>query len=88
MSNNPIAQQPDANAYEARVRVWLEISEPLEHQLEPLGREAIDRLQLSPGDRGLDIGFGVGSTPFALAVVRRFNKAAQSMAAAMGFCHV
>jgi len=66
-NDNPIARRPDADADEARVRVWLGIREPLERQLEPLGRVAIDRLQLSPGDRVLDIGFGIGSTPFALA---------------------
>lgn len=54
-------------AGDARVRAWLEIREPLESQLEPLGRAAIAQLSLRPGERVLDIGFGIGGTPFALA---------------------
>lgn len=63
---NPTAKQSGVSADEAHVRMWLDIREPLERQLEPLGRAAIDRLQLSSGDRVLDIGCGTGSTPFAL----------------------
>jgi ubiquinone/menaquinone biosynthesis C-methylase UbiE len=37
--------------------------------LEPLGRPAISALQLSVGDRVLDIGCGIGTTPFTLAQV-------------------
>jgi len=66
-SNNALTDQPESNAGDARVREWLGIREPLERQLEPLGRAAIDQLQLSAGDRVLDIGFGIGSTPAALA---------------------
>lgn len=68
MSNNtPLTDQPEVDAGDARVRVWLDIREPLERQLEPLGRAAIDHLQLGAGDRVLDIGFGIGTTPLALA---------------------
>ena len=51
----------------ARVRAWLEIREPLERQLDPLGRAAIDQLRLGAGDRVLDVGFGIGGTPLTLA---------------------
>lgn len=57
----------DADAGNARVRLWLDIRAPLERQLAPLGRAAIDRLRLAPGDRVLDIGPGIGGTPRALA---------------------
>jgi SAM-dependent methyltransferase len=50
-----------------RVRSWLEVREPLERQLLPLGAAVIDELQLVSGERVLDIGCGVGATPHALA---------------------
>lgn len=50
-----------------RVRAWLEIREPLERQLRPLGHRAMDALDLRPGERVLDLGCGVGGTPRALA---------------------
>ena len=62
-----LTEDPEARAGGARVRAWLEIREPLERQLEPLGREAIKQLRLGAGERVLDIGFGIGSTPLALA---------------------
>ena len=52
---------------ELRVRVWLEIREPLERQLEPLGQVALAAIQPLPGERVLDIGCGIGRTPLALA---------------------
>lgn len=57
----------DRVAADARVRAWLEIREPLERQLEPLGRTAASQLCLRSGERVLDIGVGIGGTPFALA---------------------
>jgi SAM-dependent methyltransferase len=56
-----------AVADEQRVRLWLEIREPLERQLGPLGQAAIAAIQPLPGERVLDIGCGVGGTPRALA---------------------
>jgi SAM-dependent methyltransferase len=58
---------PQAYSDELRVRVWLEIREPLERQLEPLGQAVMAAMQLFPGERVLDIGCGIGGTPLALA---------------------
>jgi SAM-dependent methyltransferase len=58
---------PQAYSDELRVRIWLEIREPLERQLEPLGRAAMAAIQPLPGERVLDIGCGIGGTPLALA---------------------
>lgn len=62
-----LTEQAQIAGGDARVRVWLEIREPLERQLEPLGRAAISQLRLGAGDRVLDIGVGIGSTPTTLA---------------------
>lgn len=58
---------PQAYSGELLVRIWQEIREPLERQLEPLGRAAMAAIQPAPGERVLDIGCGIGGTPLALA---------------------
>jgi len=55
------------DADELRVRLWLEIREPLERQLGPLGQAAIAAIGPRPGEHVLDIGCGIGGTPRALA---------------------
>jgi SAM-dependent methyltransferase len=62
-----LTDEDRSGAGDARVRVWLEIREAMERQLQPLGQPAIDGLQLRTGDRVLDIGCGLGSTPAELA---------------------
>ncbi len=59
--------EPPADSDELRVRVWLEIREPLERQLEPLGKAVMAAIQPLPGERLLDIGCGIGRTPLALS---------------------
>ena len=58
---------PQTCSDELRVGTWLEIREPLERQLEPLGQAAMAAIQPLPGERVLDIGCGIGGTPLALA---------------------
>ncbi|MGT2514514.1 class I SAM-dependent methyltransferase [Sphingomonas panni] len=50
-----------------RVRAWLAVREPLERQLAPIGRVAIDRLALQPGEHVLDLGCGIAHTTETLA---------------------
>ncbi len=50
-----------------RVRAWLQVREPLERQLKPLGLAVIDRLHLRVGERVLDVGCGISTTPIMLA---------------------
>lgn len=50
-----------------RVQAWLEVREPLERQLAPIGQAVIDRLSLVPGDHVLDIGCGIARSTETLA---------------------
>lgn len=52
-----------------RAAAWAEVREPLELQLAPLGRPALDALAARPGEHVLDIGCGGGHT--ALDIARR-----------------
>ena len=50
--NNPL---PALTQDEVRVGAWAEVREPLELQLAPLGRRALEALALHPGESVLDI---------------------------------
>ncbi|MGB6398422.1 MAG: methyltransferase domain-containing protein [Bradyrhizobium sp.] len=52
---------------ELRVAAWVEVREPLELQLAPLGRRALAALAPRPGESVLDIGCGGGETTLELA---------------------
>jgi len=52
---------------EIRVAAWVEVREPLELQLAPLGRHALAALAPHPGESVLDIGCGGGGTALDLA---------------------
>lgn len=52
---------------EARVLAWAEVREPVERQLAPLGRRALDALAPRPGENVLDVGCGGGETALDLA---------------------
>ena len=54
-------------ADEVRAAAWAEVRQPLELQLTPLGRPALDALAARPGERILDIGCGGGDTVLDLA---------------------
>src|SRR5690348_3509839 len=52
---------------ELRVAAWVQVREPLERQLAPLGRRALAALAPRPGESVLDIGCGGGETALELA---------------------
>ena len=69
MSDPSISHTPPAAlaADEIRAAAWAEVRQPLELQLTPLGRPALDALAARPGERILDIGCGGGDTVLDLA---------------------
>jgi SAM-dependent methyltransferase len=52
---------------EATGATWAELQEPLDRQLAPLGRRAMQALAPRPGEQILDIGCGSGETSLELA---------------------
>ena len=69
MSDPSISRTPPAAlaADEVRAAAWAEVRQPLELQLAPLGRPALDALAARPGEHILDIGYGGGDTLLDLA---------------------
>jgi SAM-dependent methyltransferase len=66
MSETPNAAQA-AYWNEAAGPNWADLQGPLDRQLAPLGRRAMDALAPKPGERILDIGCGAGETSLELA---------------------
>jgi len=64
--NDPNVSNPTVAA-DISARAKVELQEPLEAQLEPLGRRALSALSPRPGERILDIGCGTGATSIELA---------------------
>jgi SAM-dependent methyltransferase len=52
---------------ESAGQTWVKLQERTDAQLEPLGRPALERLKLVPGESVLDVGAGTGQTTVELA---------------------
>lgn len=66
MSDTPNAQQA-AYWNEQAGPTWVDMVDPLDRQLAPLGRAAMHALALQPGEAVLDVGCGAGATTLELA---------------------
>lgn len=66
MSQPPNAQQV-AYWNEQAGPTWVDMVDPLDRQLAPLGRAAMRALALQPGEAVLDVGCGAGATTLELA---------------------
>jgi SAM-dependent methyltransferase len=52
---------------DAAGRSWVELQEQTDALLDPLGRAALERLNVRPGERALDVGCGAGQSTLELA---------------------
>lgn len=65
-----MTDNPQADAWNGESgRAWVEHVDHFDHMLAPFGDAVLDRLELGPGNRVIDIGCGVGATTLAIAAL-------------------